>query len=74
MVKVYAPIPVYKDVMPLDELLGAPTTLEKIEVLQRLMGKAEYRLQIDALRRPDGENISKSMRQCIDELYERKLK
>lgn len=35
---------------------------------------AVERVVHDALRRPDGENISKSMRQCIDELYEGKLK
>lgn len=67
--KVYAPIPVYKDVLPLEELLAEPSTVEKIEAIQRLIGKAEYRLRIDAKRRPDGKTITKSMRQCIDELF-----
>ena len=47
-----------------------PSVLDKIAVLQRVLGFTQYRLKVDALRRPDGENISKSMRDCIDELFD----
>lgn len=46
-----------------------PTVPELIAAIQARIGKAEYRLRIDAKRRPDGKTITKSMRQCIDELY-----
>lgn len=46
-----------------------PTMPELIATIQAKIGKAEYRLRIDAKRRPDGQTIAKPMRQCIDELY-----
>lgn len=47
-----------------------PTVTEMIAAIQARLGKAKYRMLIDAKRRPDGHTITKSMRQCIDELYE----
>jgi hypothetical protein len=46
-----------------------PTVTEMIATIQARIGKAKYRLLLDAKRRPDGHTITKSMRQCIDEMY-----
>lgn len=48
---------------------AGPTVTEMIAAIQGQIGKAEYRLRLDALRRPDGHTITKPMRQCIEELY-----
>jgi hypothetical protein len=46
-----------------------PTTIDMIARLQEVMGKDRYRVLLDTKRRPDGVNIEKGMRQCIEELY-----
>lgn len=46
-----------------------PTTIEMIAAIQARIGKEHYRLLLDAKRRPDGENIAKAMRECIEEMF-----
>lgn len=60
--------------IPYDAARNAPvsdelTVAEMIAAIQARIGKAEYRLRIDAKRRPDGETITKAMRHCIEDLY-----
>jgi hypothetical protein len=61
------PIP-RTDLLPEQPYIG-PTIIEMIVELQDAVGKEQYRLLLDAKRRPDGKTIVKSARQCVEELY-----